>query len=210
MILYLVRHGESLFNAERRIQGQSDVELSPLGHRQSDAVATELANLPINAIYVSPLRRAMETAEPIAARLKLTIQTDDRLKEINAGMFQELKWDEIEHLHPAEAVHWKAQEPDFVIPGGESRRQLMTRARAAFEAIRETGLPQVAIVSHGGTMAAALKSLLQVPADLNPFAFYNGSISRLAWDKQLKVLTINQLDHLRAVELITEASAGDL
>jgi hypothetical protein len=59
-------------------------------------------------------------------------------------------------------------------------------------------------------MAAALKSLLQVPAELNPFAFYNGSISRLAWDKQLKVLTINQLDHLRAVELITEAGAGDL
>jgi broad specificity phosphatase PhoE len=131
MILYLVRHGESLFNAERRIQGQSDVELSPLGHRQTDAVAAELANLPINAIFASPLRRAMETAEPIAARLKLPIQTDNRLKEINAGMFQGLHWDEIEHLHPAEAVHWKAQQPDFVIPGGESRRQLMSRARAA-------------------------------------------------------------------------------
>lgn len=210
MLLYLIRHGESLFNAERRIQGQSDVELSPLGHRQSDAVAAELANFPINAIYASPLRRAMETAQPIAKRLGLMIQTDDRLKEINAGMFQELKWDEIEHLHPAEAVHWKSQEPDFVIPGGESRRQLMARARTAFEAIRETGLPQVVIVSHGGTMAAALKSLLQVPAELNPFPFYNASISRLAWDKQLKVLTLNQLDHLRAVELITEASAGDL
>src|SRR5262245_23356315 len=210
MILYLVRHGESLFNAERRIQGQSDVELSPLGHRQSDAVAAELASLPINAIFASPLRRAMETAEPIAKRLKLSIQTDDRLKEIHAGMFQELKWDEIEHPPPSEAVRWKAQEPNFVIPGGESRRQLMTRARAAFEAIRETRLPQVAIVSHGGTMAAALKSLLQVSAELNPFAFYNASISRLAWDKQLKVLTINQLDHLRTVELITEASAGAL
>ena len=62
----------------------------------------------------------------------------------------------------------------------------------------------------GGILAAALKSLLAIPAEMNPFAFYNASISRLAWDKQVKVLSINELDHLKAIEVISEASAGDL
>ena len=128
MLLYLVRHGESVFNLERRIQGQLNVELSEFGHRQANAVADALAGQPIDAVFCSPLRRAMETAQPIAERLHLEINTDDRLKEINAGIFQGLHWSEIEKLHPAEAVRWKAQEPDFVIPGGESRRALMERA----------------------------------------------------------------------------------
>ncbi|HEY2882394.1 MAG TPA: histidine phosphatase family protein [Pirellulales bacterium] len=210
MLLYLIRHGESLFNAEKRIQGQSDVELSPLGHRQAQALAAALAGKPIDAIFSSPLKRAYQTAEAIAAKLNLPVQTDDRLKEINAGMFQGLLWDEIVHLHPAEAAHWKAMEPDFVIPGGESRRTVGQRGRAAFEKIRETGLHQVVVVSHGGVMAGALKSLLAVPAELNPFAFYNASISRLAWDKQVKVLSINQLEHLAQIEVLSQASAGDL
>ncbi len=210
MILYLVRHGESVFNLERRIQGQLNIELSPLGQRQALALAGALESQTFDALYCSPLRRGMETAQPIAERLHLEIKTDDRLKEINAGMFQGLHWEEIERLHPSEAVHWRAQEPDFVIPDGESRRALMQRARAAFEAIRETGARQVLVVSHGGTLAGALKSLLSVPVELNPFAFYNASISRLAWDKQVKVLSINEIDHLRTIELTTDISTGDL
>ncbi len=210
MIFILVRHGESVFNLERRIQGQLNVELSPLGRRQSVALADALNSQPIDALYCSPLRRAIETAQPIAERLHLDIKTDDRLKEINAGIFQGRHWEEIERLHPAEAVCWRAQEPDFVIPNGESRRALMDRARACFDSIRETGAKQVLIVSHGGTLAGALKSLLGVPAELNPFAFYNASISRLACDKQVKVLSINEIDHLRAIELTTDISTGDL
>src|SRR5438309_697212 len=125
MLLYLVRHGESVCNLERRIQGQLNVEQSPLGHQQSLALADALESQPIDTLFCSPLRRAMETAQPIAERLQLQIKSDDRLKEINASMFQGLHWDEIERLHPAEAVRWKAQEPDFVIPQGESRRALM-------------------------------------------------------------------------------------
>ena len=66
------------------------------------------------------------------------------------------------------------------------------------------------IVSHGGTLAGALKALLRVPAELNPFAFYNGAISRLVWDKQVKVLSINEIEHLKAIELTTDISTGDL
>lgn len=210
MILYLVRHGESLYNAERRIQGQTDIGLSPLGHQQAAALAAAFAELPIDAIYASPLRRAMETAAPIAAALKLPVQTDDRLKEIHAGIFQGLLWDEIEQQAPEEARLWRQQDPDFVIPGGESRRALMHRGQAVLEAIREAGQPQVVVVAHGGVLTAGLKGLLGVPVERNPFSLFNASISRLHWDRRIKLVTLNELDHLRRAGIDREDRTGDL
>jgi len=88
MWLYCVRHGESAYNAEGRIQGQLDVPLSEFGRRQGAAIAAALAALSADAIYSSPLLRAQQTAEIVARRLDLPIRTDERLKEINVGIFQ--------------------------------------------------------------------------------------------------------------------------
>jgi broad specificity phosphatase PhoE len=210
MILYLIRHGESLYNTEGRIQGQSDIALSPLGIRQAEAIAEALAGEGIDCIFASPLRRALQTAEAIAAKLGLEIRCDDRLKEINAGIFQGLLWSEIEVKYTGEARPWREQHPDFAIPGGESRRALMARGLAVFEAIRETPFSRVAVVAHGGVLAAALKALLRIPAELNPFSFFNGSISKLVWDGRVKLLTLNQLAHLRAAGLDREDATGNL
>jgi len=210
MLLYLVRHGQSLFNAERRIQGQVDVRLSPFGIRQSAALAAAFRSLPIEAIYSSPLARAIETAEPIADALRLAIHTDDRLKEINAGVFQGVLWSEIEQHSADLAVRWKQQDPDFVIPGGESRRQLAERGRAAFDAIKAAGNRQAIVVAYGGVLAGALKSLLRVPMESSPFSFYNASISKVAWNDRIKLVTFNQLDHLAAAGLAETDNTGDL
>jgi probable phosphoglycerate mutase len=210
MLLYLIRHGESLYNAEGRIQGQSDVALSPLGLRQAGAIADALAEEQIDAVFASPLRRAMQTAEPIAARLGLSIRADDRLKEIHAGIFQGLLWAEIEAKFPDAARPWREQHPDFVIPGGESRRSLMVRGLAAFESIRERPFRRVVVVSHGGILAAALKAVLRIPAEVNPFSLYNASISKLAWNDKIKLLTLNQLDHLSAAGLAREDATGSV
>jgi broad specificity phosphatase PhoE len=210
MIFYLIRHGESLYNAEGRIQGQSDVELSPLGLRQSEAIADALAGESIDAVFASPLRRAMQTAHPIAARLGLEIECDDRLKEINAGIFQGLLWTEIEAKFPGEAGPWRRQEADFAIPGGESRRDLMVRGLAVFESMRERAFQRVAVVAHGGILAGALKALLRIPAEVNPFSLYNASISKLAWDGRVKLLTLNELDHLRAAALDRQDATGNV
>ncbi len=219
MILYLIRHGESIFNAQRRIQGQVDIELSPLGLRQAAALTAALGTLDIDAIYASPLRRAMQTAEPLAAALHLKIRTDDRLKEINAGEFQGLVWDEIDKRWPEAAIHWRQQTPDFVIPGGESRRAVAERGRAALEAIRAAGHRQAIVVAHGGVLAGALRSLLEIPAELSPFSFYNTAINKLTWDQQnsdsnsprnrIKILVLNETGHLRAAG-IESNSTGDL
>ena len=211
MLLYLVRHGQSLFNAERRIQGQFDVGLSPFGLRQAAALAVAFRTRAIDAIYSSPLSRAMQTALPIAAELGLPLQTDDRLKEIHAGIFQGLLWTEIERQEPEFAARWTLQDPDFVIPGGESRRALAERGRAAFEAIRAKGDRRAAVVAHGGVLAGALKSLLRIPVETSPFSFYNASISAVSWDdRRVRLLTFNQLDHLAAAGVADADNTGDL
>jgi broad specificity phosphatase PhoE len=210
MLVYLVRHGESVSNAERRIQGQSDVPLSPLGLEQSQALAEAFRPLAIEVVFSSPLSRALVTAETIASAVGVPVQTDDRLKEINAGIFQGRLWDEIDAHAPEAAARWRMQDPDFVIPGGESRRMLMERGRAALEAIRATEHERVVVVAHGGLLAAALKGLLRIPAELNPFSLYNASISMVAWNQQVRLMTLNQLEHLRAAGLDREDRTGDL
>lgn len=209
MILYCVRHGESIYNAERRIQGQTDIELSPRGRQQSAALAEALASRPIEAIYASPLQRAVQTATPIARRLNLSIQTDPRLMEIHAGIFQGMLWSEIETSHPAEAIRWRAQEPDFVVPGGESRRAIGERGRAALEEIRATGLKEVLVVAHGGVLTAALKSLLDIPAERRPFSLLNAAITKVHWDAEFRLLTLNETCHLRQAAGGPQDTGGD-
>lgn len=196
MNLFCVRHGETYYNLEGRIQGQSNSHLSPLGKRQCESVASALANMDFDAIVASPLSRAIESAQYLADALKLEIQTDPRLMEINAGIFQGHTWDEIGQRYPEEAAQWRAANADFRIPDGESRRDLMQRTGEAFRAIHAAGHSQVVVVAHGGSLSAALKSLLDIPAQHNPFSFSNGSISRLAWGSEVRVLALNQTAHL--------------
>jgi broad specificity phosphatase PhoE len=210
MIVYCVRHGESTFNLEGRLQGQSDTRLSPLGQKHATAIADTLGRLEIDAVYASPLLRAKETAQPLADALKLPIVCDDRLKEINIGIFQGTLAADLGDHFPQEAARWRSQDPDFRIPGGESRRDLMSRAKAAFDDIHASGHRQVVVVAHGGVLAAAFKSLIGVPAERNPFMLYNGSISMLEWTGQLKLMTLNQIDHLRAAGCALATRTGDL
>lgn len=213
MILYCVRHAESVYNGDGRIQGQADPPLSELGHRQATALAAGLKQFPdVQAIFASPLQRAMQTATPIAKAIGLEIQNDDRLKELNAGIFQGKRWDEIVEQYPDEAVAWKSLEPDFVIPGGESRRQLMHRGRAALEAIRSSGVQRAIVVAHGGLLTAALRALLEVPVNSNPFSLMNASVSQLTWPSPestlVKLITLNETWFLRDAGIDTRG--GDL
>lgn len=209
MLFYCSRHGESVFNAERRVQGQLDIPLSKNGQQQSKALASVLSSEPLDVIVASPLRRAIETAEVIATELHLSLKIDPRLAEINAGIFQGLKWDEIEIKYPNEAARWKSNDPDFMIPKGESRRTLMLRGQAAFEAIRADGHTHVAVIAHGELLAATFKSLLKIPSSLNPFVFHNGAISRLEWSSTIRLLTLNEQHHLQKAKVDSERT-GDL
>jgi probable phosphoglycerate mutase len=201
MLLYLVRHGETTYNAEGRIQGQSDAPLSELGHRQSAAVAEALAALPIEALYCSPLHRARQTAEPIAARLKLPVRDDRRLMELDAGQFTGRLRSELTDIYPEELARWLSGDEDFAIPDGESRRQLADRGSAALRDIAAAGYRQVAVVTHGGLLSATLGSLLHLTEPMPPFAFQNGSITRVTADGhgQFTLVAFNEIEHLHDV-----------
>ena len=157
MKLICIRHGQTFYNSEGRIQGQLDSELSPLGRRQCQAVAAVLATLEIDAVISSPLKRALETARVIAEPLGLGVEIDERLMEINAGVFQGFSWTEIDERFPAETARWRSHDPDFRIPSGESRRDLMLRASQAFHDIRADHR-QAIVVAHGGTLSSAFKA----------------------------------------------------
>lgn len=206
MKLYCVRHGETEYNLTHRIQGQFDSALSALGRKQCEAVAEALGGLPCDAVITSPLRRALDTAQYIADRLKLELRLEPRLMEINAGIFQGHSWHELDERFPEEAARWKSQDADYRIPGGESRRDLMQRTGAAFRAIREAGYAHAIVVAHGGSLGAALKELLAIPASRNPFELNNGSISTMVWEKEVKLLTLNETAHLHGLE----SAGGDL
>jgi len=202
MFLYCVRHGESTYNVEGRLQGQSDLpRLSPLGVRQSEAVAAVLRSLPIDAIYASPLRRAMETAEVVADALRLEIRPDDRLKEVNVGIFRDKLRSELEVLYPDELAKWLSGDPDYAIPGGESRRQLARRGREALQSIARAGHSHAVAVAHGGVLVAGIKSLLGIPLQEPPLALQNGSITTLYFDAEgrAELVALDQVDHLADV-----------
>lgn len=200
MIVYCIRHGESTYNAQRRLQGQSDLpELSELGRRQSRAAGAALAAFPIEAIYSSPLRRAMQTAQLVASQLGVPVHPDPRLKEIDLGVFQDRLRSEVETLFPAEWARWQLADPDFAIPGGESRRELAQRGQEAFEAIRLARHRQAVVVSHGELLIVTIRALLGIPSQEPLAGLENGSITTLllSRDKGVQLVAFNQVDHLR-------------
>jgi broad specificity phosphatase PhoE len=210
MLIYLIRHGESTYNAQGRIQGQTDIPLSDFGRQQAQAIAAGMAHIKLDAIFASPLQRAYQTAIPLAERQGLPIQALDQLKEINAGIFSGLLWSEIETKFPEYADPWINQDADFIIPQGESRQQLQERGTQALSHIARTAFQKVAVVAHGGVLCAALKGILGIPPELNPMSLFNASISRLVWDGKWQLLTLNQTEHLHAAGVAKESGKGNL
>lgn len=209
MLLYCVRHGESTHNATGRIQGQADIPLSDFGRRQSQAVAEALAGLEIDAVYSSPLSRALETAEIIGRQLCLDVRTDPRLMEINAGIFQNRLRSEIQQRYPEAFACWVSGNSDFVIPGGESRTELMRRGCAAFRDLAVAGHQRAVIVSHGRILALTVKALTGFSAGEAAPSLENGALTVLASHPggRFELVAYNQVEHLQQVGL---AGSGDL
>lgn len=208
MLMYCIRHGESTYNAQGRVQGHLNIPLSELGRGQAAALAEVCKGFGAKAIFCSPLRRARETAEPIAAALTLPIREEPRLMEIEVGIFQGHSRDDLDRICPEEYARWRSGDPDYVVPGGESRRALMHRGREVLESIGRGDYDRVIVVSHGAILAAAFKSLLDIPAQRHPFALENASISRLEIDGPIvRLHTLNEVGHLSGIGV---AGGGDL
>ncbi|HEX6827953.1 MAG TPA: histidine phosphatase family protein [Burkholderiales bacterium] len=191
--LILVRHGETAWNREGRMQGHTDIPLSEAGLVQAEDLAARLASEPFDALYSSDLLRAWQTAERVARRTAHRIVVDPRLRERNLGVLQSFTRQESARLHPEVHDHYQRGEADFVIPGGESARQFFARVTGALTAIAE-GLAgrRAVIVSHGGVLDALYRvaagegpegprQTTLLNASINTFCYRNGRWSLRLW-----------------------------
>ncbi len=180
-MMFLVRHGRSIWNAAGRIQGQIDIELDELGLQQAQRIANRLEGERIAAIYSSPLRRAATTADAIAARLNLPVQADARLMEYDFGVISGMTWAEVKETHPDLANRWLEDPWAVPLAGSEGRVNFAARVLSAMQDINaQHPDEQVAIVAHGGTFGVYLSAMLGL--DLNrrhPFHFGNTALSQV-------------------------------
>lgn len=157
----LLRHGEPEKEAHGRVYGRLDVGLSARGRVQVEAAAAWLAELPLAAIYASPRRRAIESAEPLSRLRKLAVQVREDLRELDFGALEGLGYDEAQRLHPALYAEWMAHPTSVEFPGGESYPKLRARVLGELMRLRAAHPDRsFALVAHGGVTRAILADAL--------------------------------------------------
>ncbi|MCS7087769.1 MAG: histidine phosphatase family protein [Thermoflexales bacterium] len=207
LILYLIRHGRTHYNAEGRVQGWRDIPLDTVGRQQAHLLAARLATLPLDAVYASPLARAWETASIIARACLLEPHADERLREYNMGDWTDLTSEEIR-------TRWPDAEQLDAPPNGETALEVAQRVSAFLDdlLVRHPDGAQVAIVSHGGTLSAMIGVMVGLPPRRRqPFTFGNASISEVRFEHgRWRVHTLNEQHHLlAAIAHPAGESAGD-
>ncbi len=176
--VHIIRHGQTGFNTERRLQGAMPVPLNDRGRRQSHLLAQCLRSWPIDAIYASPRARAKETAEIIGNCLKQTVREDERLAEIAFGDFEGHTFAEVAQLYPVAYEKWESGYRRYRVPGGESRLDVQQRMEAAWRDItdKDSGHTTAVIVGHSSAMMIFLAAMF---ASLPAKPVLNTSITTL-------------------------------
>jgi probable phosphoglycerate mutase len=179
-----IRHGETAWNVDTRIQGQLDVPLNDTGRWQAQRLARALAaREPIDVVYSSDLLRAWETARAVSETTGAPVVTDEGLRERGFGVFQGKTFAEIEASLPEEALRWRKRDPFWAPEGGESLTAMRRRVVETLHTLasRHTG-EQIALVAHGGVLdllyRAATGQELQAP---RTWQLGNTAINRLLW-----------------------------
>ena len=177
--LYIVRHGETVWNREGRIQGHTDVGLSERGLKQARLLSRRLKSVRIDAAYASDLSRASDTAAAILDGREVPVFPTPRLREYHKGAFEGLTEGELRARYPNEYPGYIAKDLDYAPDGGESTRGVSERMASIINEIKESHLnDNVLIVGHGGSLRAAMMALLSMSLDANwRFVFGNCTLT---------------------------------
>jgi probable phosphoglycerate mutase len=189
--LLAIRHGETEWNSQARFQGHLNSTLNAEGLAQARALGVRLAKERFDLLLSSDLGRALETASAIAMCTGHEIMVEPRLRERNMGIFQGLTPHEVQARYPDEFARFRSQDPDYVIPEGESARQFFERSIAFFTELaeRHAGLT-LATVTHGGVLAMLYRHARAMPLEApRNFPLHNTGINRFrhrlgAWTLQ--------------------------
>jgi probable phosphoglycerate mutase len=206
--IILIRHGETAWNAERRLQGHLDIPLNAEGERQARLLAEALAPGRIDLLVSSDLQRARQTAQAVATLRGLPLQIEAGLRERCYGGFEGLLYAEIEQRFPVEFAAWQGRDIDGILPDGKNRgetfRAFFDRATEAILALAAAHPGQsLALVAHGGVLECAYRLALglslETPRD---FKVYNASINRFRVEEGRLVLeSWGEVSHLRPAVL---------
>ncbi len=185
-LLFALRHGQTAWNAEQRIQGQLDIPLDDTGRWQAAQLAAALADAGISTIYSSDLQRALATAMPLAACSGAPVQVDARLRERGFGAFEGHSYADIERLWPAESARWRRREPGAGPEGGEPLEAFYARSVDTVCELAGRHLGQtIAIVAHGGVLDCLYRAAVGVAlAAPRSWMIGNATINRLLFNGQ--------------------------
>ena len=202
--IWLVRHGETPWNAERRVQGWEDIDLNQTGIDQARALGRHIKKLgqagqPLDAIYTSDLKRAHATAQTVATEVNLPLNIHPGVRERHFGVLQGLIYDEMDAHAPEAAAVWRSRDPNAELPGGESLGFFHNRVVSAIDEIAALHVGQrVMVVSHGGAMDIIWRHANQVSLQVPRQApLLNASLNRLKVSPQgWSVIRWGDVDHL--------------
>ena len=199
----LIRHGQSRGNAEGRFGGHTDTPLSARGRRQAEATAKALASEKFEAIYSSDLKRAVETANPLAKLARAPLEATDAFRERSVGVMEGLTFEEAAAQYPEQYAALLHRDFEHVLLGGESYRQTLDRAAAKLdEIIQKHKGGRIAVFTHTGAICILILHLMGAldSPELKPvwIATSNCGISRfdLRDDGFVRVLALNDTRHL--------------
>jgi probable phosphoglycerate mutase len=193
--IILIRHGETAWNRERRMQGQIDTPLSDTGRTQAEALGQRMAKhpKPFSAIYSSDLSRAYDTAAAIAKHSGHEIRRDPALRERAFGIFEGLTYAEMSQRYPEEHTRFSQRDPDYAVPGGESPRAFYERGLACVNGIADAHPDErVVVVTHGMVLDTLYRAAYNLPlpekreaplfnASLNTFRREGGQWIGVTW-----------------------------
>ncbi len=197
--LILIRHGETDWNAEQRIQGHLDVPLNELGRAQAEAIGQRFGDEAVDVLISSDLSRAMQTMQPIANACGLAVLSDSRLRERSLGVLEGLFYEEAQRKMPQMLDVFRSRQIDAPLDGGESLRAFAGRVIAALTALAETHKSKrIVAVTHGGVLDAAHRHANGTPLDApRDFPIYNTSVSTFRVDSSgFHLLDWGDLSHL--------------
>lgn len=201
MKIYLIRHGQTDWNIQGRIQGSHDIPLNEAGQRQAEQVAKGMDSRRVSRIFSSTLTRAAETAEKIGSRQKAEICSMPQLIEVEFGKWEGMTWEEIMEAYPKEYRLWALNPDEVAPPGGETQDQVISRcAQAIKEILRITGgREDVAIVSHGATIAYLISYMMRNDPDIESIIVENASITTINYSpltENFMLLEMNDTSHI--------------
>lgn len=197
-----IRHGETAWNADGRVQGHQDIALNERGREQARALAAALAGEVIDAVYSSDLKRARETAEALALPAGLPVRTDAQLRERTFGRLEGFTFPEIEQRWPEDAARWRRREPDFAVGGGESLLVFYARCVEAATRLAAAHAGQtIALVAHGGVLDVLYRAAARIELGApRTWELGNASVNRLLYSPEgFAVVGWNDRTHLQGL-----------